>query len=66
MKESANEVLTVLDDISQTLAQGGEIAQQTIENLQELGQQAAQHAGEIQDNLPGWRDIRAQETDTPG
>jgi hypothetical protein len=64
IEESANEVLTVLDEISQTLAQGGEIAQQTIDNLQQLGQQAAQHAGEIQDRLPGWREIRMQETDS--
>ncbi len=29
-----------------------------------MGQQAAQHAGEIQERLPGWRDIRTQETDS--
>jgi len=63
IEESANAVLTVLDEISQTIAQGGEIAQQTLDNLQQMSQQAAQHAGEIQENLPGWREVRAQETD---
>ena len=64
IEESANAVLTVLDEISQTVAQGGEIAQRTLDNLQQMSQQAAQHAGELQNRLSGWRDIRANETAT--
>ncbi|MDK2982048.1 MAG: hypothetical protein PWQ55_2395 [Chloroflexota bacterium] len=64
IEESANAVLTVLDEISQTVAQGGEIAQQTLDNLQQMGQPAAQYASELQNRLPDWRDVRANETGT--
>ena len=63
IEDTANQVLAVLDEISLTLQQGGEVAQQSLENLQTLGQQAAQNADEIQQRLPGWKEARAQETD---
>ena len=60
---TANEVIVVLDDISQTLEQGGEAAQQALDSLNQLGQQIADNAGEVMDHLPDWKGLREQEFD---
>jgi len=59
--DTTNEVIAALDDIALTVEQGGLVAQQTLDNLQQLNQQISENAGMIRDHVPGWQNVRAQE-----
>lgn len=59
--DTANAVIYALDDISQTLAQGSEIAQEALDNLSQLGDQISANAGTIKERLPNWKETREQE-----
>lgn len=61
--DTANEVIYALDDISQMIAQGTEIAQAALDDLEQLAGQISTNAGHIRDRLPEWNDTRGQEFD---
>jgi uncharacterized phage infection (PIP) family protein YhgE len=59
--DTADAVIYALDDISQTLAQGSQLAQEALDNLNQLAGQISANAGSIKERLPDWKETRKQE-----